>query len=177
MGCEIERKFLVEGDAWRVQSVDSRRLRQGYLAIEDGVTVRVRCDGEKGFVTIKGATSGISRPEFEYVIPREDAEELLLLCRGRTVEKMRHRIPAGNRTWEVDEFSGANSGLVMAEIELADENEAFERPAWLGHEVSGDARYYNANLALRPMGKADPHRRRMMPANRSQFRHSRVQGA
>ena len=150
MGTEIERKFLVRDGSWRTAPVDSRRLRQGYLAIDGHFTVRIRTDGENAWLTLKGPQVGLVRTEFEYRVPVGDAEALLELCRGRTVEKVRHRVPLGRHVWEIDAFSGANAGLVVAEIELARPDEPFERPEWLGDEVSQDPRYLNANLSLRP---------------------------
>lgn len=152
MGREIERKFLVVSDQWRRGVSSSRGLRQGYLAIDGGNTVRVRTDGEQSWLTIKGRSHGIIRPEFEYSVPPDDARELLGLCRGRIVEKTRHLVPCGDVVWEIDEFAGANTGLVMAEIELPAEDAAFSRAAWLGEEVTGDPRYLNANLAVHPYG-------------------------
>lgn len=151
MGREIERKFLVRSGAWKNEVTSARSLRQGYLAIDGGSNVRVRTDGERSWLTIKGRGEGISRPEFEYEIPFGDATELLALCRGRLVEKTRHLVPAGDRVWEIDEFSGANAGLVIAEIELPDESASHPCPAWLGEEVSADPRYLNANLAVHPV--------------------------
>jgi len=153
MGREIERKFLVRSDAWKAEAKSVRSLRQGYLAIDDGNVVRVRTDGQRAWVTIKGRGEGITRPEFEYEIPGHDADELLALCRGRVVEKTRHLIPAGVLTWEIDEFGGENAGLVVAEIELPDERADFARPDWLGEEVTGDPRYLNANLAVHPFSR------------------------
>ena len=152
MGTETERKFLVRNDAWRAAAVDGRRLRQGYVAIDGLNTVRVRTDGERAWLTLKGPQSGITRPEFEYEIPRADAAGLMGLCRGRIVEKVRCRVPSGGRVWEIDEFLGANTGLVVAEIELSEQDERFERPEWLGKEVSADPRYLNASLSLKPFG-------------------------
>ena len=149
MADEIERKFLVSSDAWR-DGPPGVRICQGYLSRDKERTVRVRLAGDKAFLTIKGETSGISRKEFEYPIPPEDAQTLLDLCLPQLVDKIRHERQHGGHVWEVDEFLGANAGLVVAEIELSDANEAFERPAWLGREVSDDPRYYNANLAERP---------------------------
>ena len=150
MGVEIERKFLVEGDAWRTQG-EATLLRQGYLSLDPARTVRVRIDGENAFLTIKGKSVGASRGEWEYPIPVPDAAELLDgLCQQPLVEKFRHRIASGPHTWEVDEFLGANAGLVVAEIELASEDEAFEKPDWLGREVTGDARYFNSRLIQHP---------------------------
>ena len=155
MGTETERKFLVRNDAWRAAAVDSRRLRQGYVAIDGQTTVRVRTDGERAWLTLKGPQSGISRPEFEYEIPPADAEGLMGFCRGRTVEKVRYRVPADGHLWEIDEFSGDNAGLVLAEIELRQPDELFERREWLGAEVSEDPRYLNANLSLKPFSEWD----------------------
>ena len=150
VGTETERKFLVADDSWRRGVRESRRLRQGYLAIDGQTTVRIRTDGISAWLTIKGRQEGLSRPEFEYAVPVDDAEKLLGLCRGRLVEKTRHFVPVVDKVWEVDEFAGANEGLVVAELEVAAPDEAFARPAWLGPEVSGDPRYLNANLSLSP---------------------------
>ena len=150
MGQEIERKFLVRSDGWREEVSSSHRLRQGYLAIDGKNNVRVRTDGSRAWLTVKGQAEGISRPEFEYEIPAGDAEGLLDLCRGRVIDKTRHLVPGGQHTWEVDEFAGINAGLVVAEIELRAEVEGFAKPSWLGEEVTDDARYLNANLAVHP---------------------------
>jgi adenylate cyclase len=147
---EIERKFLVADDSWRVNATQSRVLRQGYLAIEGQTTVRVRTDGKSAWLTIKGAAEGLSRPEFEYPVPLQDAEALLGRCGGRLVEKVRHVVPFDAREWEVDEFLGSNKGLVVAELELSSTDEVFGRPDWLGAEVSGDTKYLNASLSLKP---------------------------
>lgn len=150
MGVEIERKFLVEGEAWRTLG-QSTLLRQGYLSLDPARTVRVRIDGERAFITIKGKSVGASRGEWEYPIPVLEAAELLDgLCQQPLVEKVRHRIASGPHTWEVDEFLGANAGLVVAEIELGSEDEAFEKPDWIGREVTGDARYFNSRLISHP---------------------------
>jgi adenylate cyclase len=150
MASEIERKFLVRSDAYRAQGT-SERYRQGYLRSGGPATVRVRLAGEHGFLTIKGPTQGFTRSEFEYPIPRADAEALLdTLCDRPQIEKIRHRVPAGAHTWEVDEFLGDNAGLVVAEIELGAEDEPFARPEWLGDEVTADPRYRNSALAQRP---------------------------
>jgi adenylate cyclase len=151
MGIEIERKFLVRSEAWRGAVVKSCRLRQGYLAHGESATVRVRTDGHGAWLTIKTPGTGISRPEFEYRIPVDDAEQLLDACGTRVIEKVRHIVPLGHHQWEVDVFGGNNSGLVLAEIELSSERENFERPDWLGAEVSDDRRYDNASLALHPL--------------------------
>lgn len=147
---ETERKFLVADDSWRVQARESRTLRQGYLAIDGATTVRIRTDGTEAWITIKGAQEGLTRPEFEYAVPVGDAEALLALCGGRLVEKVRHLVAFDGRVWEVDEFLGANQGLVVAELELSEPDEIFGRPDWLGAEVSGDPRYLNSSLSLRP---------------------------
>jgi len=152
MGTEIERKFLVRDESWRAGAADRRGLRQGYLAIDRQTTVRVRTDGAEAWLTLKGPQVGLVRAEFEYRIPREDAEALLELCGGRLVEKVRHRVPFGRHVWEIDEFLGANAGLVVAEVELSQPDEPLERPGWLGSEVSEDSRYLNASLSLRPFG-------------------------
>lgn len=150
MGTEIERKFLVLNDDWKKDAVGVP-FRQGYLSPEKNCTVRVRLAGDRGFLTIKGATTGISRSEFEYPIPQEDAHQLLdSLCRQPLIEKTRFRIDYQGHTWEVDEFHGDNEGLTVAEIELRSETESFASPPWLGEEVSGDPRYFNSNLVKNP---------------------------
>ena len=153
MGREIERKFLVRSADWSREATSARPLRQGYLAIDDGNTVRVRADGQRAWLTIKGRGEGITRPEFEYEIPVADAAALLALCRGRLVEKTRHLVPVGALCWEIDEFAGDNAGLVVAEIELPDEDTPVPHPAWLGEEVTADPRYLNANLAVHPFAR------------------------
>lgn len=151
MGVEIERKFLVQADGWRADADGGTPYLQGYLASGDGATVRVRMAGAQGKLTIKGKTRGIARAEFEYDIPAADAEAMLrTLCKGHLVDKTRYRVPVGRHVWEVDVFLGGNAGLVLAEVELGAEGEAFERPAWAGAEVSDDPRYFNAYLARRP---------------------------
>ena len=153
MHIETERKFLVEGEAFKREVVEVHRLRQGYIARENGNTVRVRIADGTGILTVKGPgdAGGFSRKEWEIRIPAEDAEALFALCRDGRIEKSRYVIPAGGgRKWEVDVFEGDNEGLVLAEIELGAMDEAFDRPAWLGREVTGDPRYYNASLVRRP---------------------------
>ncbi len=153
MGVEIERKYLVVGDAWRAQVVSSTRIVQGYLARGE-VTVRARIRGDRAYLTIKGRSQGIARSEFEYEIPVPDAEAMLTeLAEGPVVEKTRHLIDVGGHTWELDVFAGANEGLVMAEIELSDADEQFDLPQWAGEEVSDDPRYYNVNLAREPFSQ------------------------
>lgn len=146
MGVEIERKFLVTGDAWRALGTPVL-LRQGYLSTDPTRTVRVRIEGGQGVLTIKSKNTGATRGEWEYPIPLNDAAELLdTLCSAPLVEKHRTRVTVGNHVWEVDEFLGANQGLLVAEIELATEDELFLLPDWAGAEVTGDARYYNSSL-------------------------------
>ena len=150
MAIETERKFLVNGSAWRSMAA-GMPYRQGYICAIEGRTVRVRIAGEQGFLTIKGPSVGISRAEFEYAIPLNDAVELLdTLCQKPLVEKVRYRIPWGGLVWELDEFSGENQGLILAEVELADPAQAIDLPDWIGMEVSGDPRYYNSNLVSHP---------------------------
>jgi len=153
MGIEIERKFLVEGDGWRAAAGEGVACRQGYLDSGKGTTVRVRIIGEQAFLTIKGATSGITRSEFEYEIPVADASEMLALCGEAIVEKRRYFIEYADMTWELDVFSGSNAGLVVAEVELEAEDQLFELPPWAGPEVSSDPRYRNGHLARRPFGE------------------------
>jgi CYTH domain-containing protein len=150
MGLEIERKFLVIGTAWQVLAAGVL-TRQGYLSSAAERTVRVRIAGDQGFLTVKGKSRGLSRAEFEYAIPVEDAAAMLdRLCEKPLIEKTRYRVPFGAHTWEVDEFHGANAGLVVAEVELASADEEPALPPWVGREVSQDARYFNANLVKRP---------------------------
>ncbi|MCV2352142.1 CYTH domain-containing protein [Paucibacter sp. Y2R2-4] len=148
MAVEIERKFLVQGEAWKQGS--GQYLNQGYLSRDPARTVRVRIAGESAWLTIKGASVGATRAEFEYAIPLSDAQALLKLADGPCVEKVRRVVPHAGMNWEVDEFLGANAGLVVAEIELSEESQAFESPSWLGQEVTDDARYFNSQLAARP---------------------------
>jgi adenylate cyclase len=151
MATEIERKFLVKNDTWRDQVESASRIAQGYLASEPRLTVRVRLRDEDAYLTIKGPTEGIGRSEFEYQIPPTDAKAMLRdLASMPPVEKVRHLIQIGPHTWELDVFEGSNAGLIMAEIELSAEDDAFELPGWAGTEVTGDPRYYNAYLAEHP---------------------------
>ncbi len=150
MAIEIERKFLVQGNDWR-RSATGKSYRQGYLTIDPERTVRVRIAGNEGFLTIKGKTEGMARSEFEYPIPLTDAALLLdQLCLRPLIEKTRHTQEYGGRTWEIDEFAGDNSGLIMAEVELDSSEEQVELPPWVGEEVTGDHRYYNASLTRNP---------------------------
>ena len=149
MGTEIERKFLIASDDWR-RDGQGERFQQGYLSVDPDRTVRVRLAGERAQLTIKGRTIGATRPEFEYDIPVEDARQLLSLCIPPLIDKTRYRLPSGAHTWEVDEFHGVNAGLVVAEVELASEDELVVLPEWVGAEVTGQPDYYNANLIQRP---------------------------
>ncbi len=150
MPTEIERKFLVKSEEWRTLGTGTI-YRQGYIATKKGTTVRVRLAGNQGYITIKGASKGISRSEYEYSIPAEDAQEMLdNLCEPPLIEKTRYKIEIAGLIWEVDEFAGKNQGLIVAEVELTDANQTIEIPDWIGQEVSDDARYYNANLAQHP---------------------------
>jgi len=146
MGVEIERKFLVKNASWRDNADAGVLCRQGYLVASPKLTVRVRLMGGHGFLTIKGVNKGICRSEYEYPIPLEEAEELLNSC-SCSVEKRRYRIEVEQHLWVLDVFSGANEGLVLAEVELTHEEESFVHPNWLGDEVSTDTRYSNARLA------------------------------
>jgi adenylate cyclase len=153
MGVEIERKFLLASDGWKGLGQPTL-MRQGYLVADPVRTVRVRIEGERAVITIKSKSTGASRGEWEYEIPVPDAAELLdRLCEQPLVEKVRHRIDHAGHTWEVDEFQGENAGLVVAEIELGSEDEAFDKPDWIGREVTGDPRYYNSSLIRLPYSK------------------------
>ncbi|QZA77507.1 CYTH domain-containing protein [Deefgea tanakiae] len=152
MAVEIERKFLVASDAWREQISHSTRIAQGYLCTDPERTVRVRTKGEAAFLTIKGKNAGISRAEFEYAIPVADALAMLQLC-PNVLDKTRHLVNVDGHTFEVDEFHGANAGLIVAELELSSEDAAYPQPAWLGAEVSGDTRYYNSALSITPFSQ------------------------
>lgn len=151
MAREIERKFLVNGD-YKSEAYDAVRITQGFLSSVPERTVRVRVKGERGFITIKGLADhgGLSRYEWEKEIPLDEAQELLLLCEPGMIDKTRYLVKVGESTFEVDEFHGVNEGLVVAEVELPDVDASFERPAWLGKEVTGDPRYYNVMLAKHP---------------------------
>jgi adenylate cyclase len=150
MGEEIERKFLVRDGSWR-EAAEGVPYRQGFLSTVPERTVRVRVAGSQGTMTVKGKTIGARREEFEYEIPAADAERMLdALCERPLIEKVRYRLPVGRHVWEIDVFGGDNAGLVVAEIELGAEDEPFEKPAWLGEEVTDDPRYFNANLVARP---------------------------
>jgi adenylate cyclase len=151
MADEIERKFLVTDDSWRARVDHSVRQIQGYLGSVDTCSIRIRVEGDQANLNIKSATLGVSRREYDYSIPLDEAEEMLAqLCRKPLIEKTRHHIHAGKHTWEVDEFHGDNAGLIVAEIELVHPDEPFKRPDWLGEEVSHDTRYYNVCLVEHP---------------------------
>jgi CYTH domain-containing protein len=150
MATEIERKFLVKGDEWRSLATGIV-YRQGYLSTKKDCSVRVRLVGDRGYLTIKGLTQGFSRAEYEYVIPAEDAREMLdNLCDRPLIEKTRYKIDYAGLTWEVDEFANENQGLIIAEVELPEENHQIELPNWIDKEVSDDPRYYNVNLIQHP---------------------------
>lgn len=151
MATEIERKFLVVGNDWRSQSTGVA-YRQGYIeTAKPGQSVRVRIAGEKGYLTIKGPAVGLSRSEYEYEIPLADARAMLeTLCDRPQIEKHRYRLPIGDVVWEIDEFHGDNEGLIVAEVELDSESQAVDLPDWIGEEVSGDPKYYNASLTKHP---------------------------
>ncbi|MFY9311424.1 MAG: CYTH domain-containing protein [Bacteroidia bacterium] len=151
MAVEIERKFLVHKDKWNALKKPSREFyRQGYIVNEPGKTIRVRQTDFKGFITIKGATTGISRQEFEYEIPRSEAGELLGTFTKSSLTKYRYKIEFKGKIWEIDEFQEDNEGLIVAEIELESENEKFELPDWVDKEVTGEEKYYNSFLSVRP---------------------------
>lgn len=152
MAQEIERKFLVKDDSYRRMAFKSYTIRQGYICSESGRTVRVRIRDGKGFLTIKGPSdpSGTSRFEWERELPLSEAEGLMRLCKQGMIDKVRYLVGCGDHTFEVDEFSGENTGLVVAEVELGSIDEDFERPPFLGEEVTGQRQYYNSSLMARP---------------------------
>ncbi len=153
MGVEIERKFLVNGEGWRALG-EPVLLRQGYLSSNPGRVVRVRIEGAQATLTIKSRNVGVARGEWEYPLPLPEAQELLdRVCEQPLIEKTRSRIAHAGMVWEVDEFLGANAGLVVAEIELASEDQAFAKPDWIGAEVSADLRYHNSNLIKHPYSR------------------------
>ena len=151
-GMEIERKFMVRGNDYKSLAYASDRIKQGYICSGHGRTVRVRLRGGRGYLTIKGPSldGGLSRYEFEKEISVEEAEQLFRLCEPGIIDKTRFLVKCGNHTFEVDEFYGENEGLVMAEVELQSPDEPFERPAFLGLEVTGDRRFYNGHLRQQP---------------------------
>ncbi|GAB4267179.1 MAG: CYTH domain-containing protein [Candidatus Rifleibacteriota bacterium] len=150
MGKEIEKKYLVKGDDWK-KSAKGIRYRQGYLSTAKERTVRVRIIDDKGFLTIKGITENASRVEYEYEIPANEADDMLLnLCEKPLIEKKRYQIEFSGLTWEVDEFFGDNEGLIVAEVELESEDHEVDLPDWIGEEVTSDPRYFNSNLTKNP---------------------------
>lgn len=149
MGIEIERKFLVCDNSWRDAAVGTD-YKQGYLAVVPRCSVRVRVADDEAWLTVKSGDGGLTRQEYEYPVPREDAEGMLALCEPVVISKTRYLVTCGDHRWEIDEFHGDNAGLVVAEIELSREDEPFEKPRWLGKEVSDDLRYYNAALSSHP---------------------------
>lgn len=155
MKLEIERKFLLTGDSWR-QGATGTLYRQGYLCTDPERTVRVRIGGNTAILAIKGRGDGLSRPEYEFPIPAGEAATLLdVLCLQPLVEKVRYLVPFAGLTWEIDEFLGANAGLVLAEVELEHPDQPVPLPPWVGREVTGDPRYYNAWLARHPFATWD----------------------
>ena len=152
MALEIERKFLVLDDSYKHEAFSKSHIQQGYICSERGRTVRIRIRNERAYITIKGPSlnGGLSRYEFEQEIPLDDARKLLTLCDPGIIDKTRWLVKAGNHTFEVDEFAGDNAGLTVAEVELTSEDEAFEKPAFIGQEVTGDRRYYNSHLRRNP---------------------------
>ena len=151
-GLEIERKFLVKGDGYKQQAYSHSHIQQGYICSSHGRTVRVRIRDERGYLTIKGPSEngGLSRYEFEKEISLDEAEHLMQLCEPGIIDKTRWLVKSGRHTFEVDEFYGENEGLVIAEVELNSEDEPYEKPDFIGKEVTGDKRYYNAHLRLNP---------------------------
>ncbi|MFA5985688.1 MAG: CYTH domain-containing protein [Methylococcaceae bacterium] len=154
MAIEIERKFLLANDSWRPLASKSSAYKQGYLSAEKTSSIRVRTSDNQAWLNIKSATIGTQRQEFEYEIPLDDAHEILdTLCKPPLIEKIRHFVMANGNTWEIDEFFGENTGLIVAEIELDSADQEFDMPTWLGQEVTYDLRYYNNNLAKLPFSK------------------------
>lgn len=151
MAIEIERKFLVRNNEWRTQVSQGIFYRQGYMSSTPACSIRVRSGGGKGFLNLKSATLGVTRKEYEYPIPEQEANEMLdLFCERPLIEKTRYHVEHAGHTWEVDVFAGDNEGLIVAEIELDDADEVFELPSWAGEEVSHDPRYYNVCLVKHP---------------------------
>ena len=155
MAQEIERKFLVKDSSFKEQAFSSSRIAQGYICSSRGRTVRIRIRDEKGYLTIKGPAgeNGLSRYEWEKEIPLDEAQELMKLCEPGMIDKTRYLVQSGNHVFEVDEFYGENEGLVVAEVELSSENESFEKPDFIGEEVTGIAKYYNSFLMKYPYTK------------------------
>ena len=150
MGIEIEHKYLVNGDSYKWESAGKSEIMQGFLSRDPERTVRVRVRDDKGFITVKGRGTGAAHPEFEYEVPLEDAMQLLTLCEPPVIVKTRYIVEHKGNRWEVDEFHGDNEGLVMAEVELSDTKETFEKPEFIADEVTGDPRFYNTYLRMKP---------------------------
>ena len=150
MGIEIERKFLVTTTTWKNNVTGSQSYRQGYLNRDPNRTVRIRLAEPKAWITVKSSTDGLRRHEYEYEIPFADGEEMLAICEIPIIEKVRHLSEVGGLVWEIDEFLGDNVGLIVAEVELESEEQAFEKPPWAGEEVTHDVRYYNSHLSQNP---------------------------
>jgi len=150
MGLEIERKFLIKDDTWKSDVSKAFNIKQGYLSSVVERVVRIRVRGDKGFLTIKSEVKNMTRLEYEYEVPLEDAEAMLKLCEKPIIEKVRHLVNIDKHTWEIDVFGGKNEGLMVAEIELEAEQETFILPKWAGEEVTNDKRYYNSNLIRTP---------------------------
>ena len=149
---EVERKFLVNNERFKKEAFDTFSIKQGFLNTHPERTVRVRVRGEQGWITIKGISSqgGTSREEWEYLVPKEEAEQLLELCEAGVIDKTRYLVSVENHLYEVDVFSGSNEGLIVAEIELNHPDDPYPKPDWLGEEVTGDTRYYNSMLSQKP---------------------------
>ncbi|WP_248724448.1 CYTH domain-containing protein [Seonamhaeicola sp. ML3] len=149
---EIERKFLVKSDAYKAEANKKTRIIQGFLNTHEERTVRVRLKGDTGFLTVKGKSTddGLKRFEWETEITDEDAKSLLNICESGVIDKMRYEVPVKNHTFEIDQFFGSNEGLVIAEVELNSVDEVFDKPSWLGEEVTGDIKYYNSQLSKKP---------------------------
>jgi adenylate cyclase len=163
MPFEIERKFLVRGEAWRELATKRVRIRQAYLASDGRASIRVRIkDDRDAALTIKSRTPERRRLEFEYRVPTLEAEALIALRRGSVIEKHRYLVPHGGETWEVDVFEGENAGLIVAELELRDENQRIDLPPWVGREVTGQAAYYNSSLALHPFASWSQEKRQTL---------------
>ncbi len=154
MPVEIERKYLLRNDDWRLNANHGTKFEQGYIIGSDKASVRVRTEGSKAFINIKSATLGVKRLEYEYAIPLDEAQELMTsLCEKPLVQKTRYIVIENGDEWEVDVFEGDNKGLVVAEIELQSEQQSIELPSWCGEEVSNDPKYYNVNLAKQPFSE------------------------
>ncbi len=145
---EIERKFLLKNDEWRKKIAQKISIKQGYISTEANSTVRIRITDSKSFITIKGKGINIAHPEYEYEIPTKDAQEMFdLFCNNNSIEKTRYIVNFSNQIWEIDEFEGRHKGLILAEVELKEENETIILPDWIGEEVTGNPKYYNSNLS------------------------------